>query len=287
VRRIVESTLVTLDGVIEDPAAWAGDYIDADFNKAAYERLMDAGAMLMGKHTYALLERDWAGQTGEFADRINGLPKYVFSSTMTSATWSNTTVVKGDVVSEVTRLKQQEGADLAVYGHGRLSQTLLRNGLLDEIQISVFPVIAGKGERLFHEGERARLNLLSSTSLATGVVVLRYAPILTEARQTNMAAVIRRFFELAPLPDSDAFFALFASDAILTDEDKEYRDVVGVRKWRNAVPLVAYAIEGVRQTDGATIATVTISGDFPGSPATGLEFRFELVRERIRGLHIE
>jgi dihydrofolate reductase len=176
VRRIIESTLVSLDGVIEDPATWVGDYFDDDFGKGALQRQLESDAMLMGRRTYELLARDWAAETGDFADRINSIRKYVVSSTLQTTDWNNSTIIRGDVVGEVTKLKGQTGSDLAVYGHGLLGQTLLKRGLLDEILLSVFPVFVGSGKLLFREGERARLRLIDATSLPTGVVVMRYQP---------------------------------------------------------------------------------------------------------------
>ena len=173
---------MTLDGVIEDPAAWAGPYLDDDFQKGALERLVATDAMLMGRRTYELLSRDWANQSGDFANRINGIPKYVFSSTLKSVQWRNATIIENGLLAEVQRLKAQPGADLAVYGHGRLAQTLLRNALLDEVRISVFPVFVGHGQLLFREGESSALRLIEATALPTGVVVLRYCTGAVRAR---------------------------------------------------------------------------------------------------------
>jgi dihydrofolate reductase len=175
-RKIIESTLVTLDGVIEDPSTWAGDYLDDEFEKGALERLLDTGAMLMGRRTYEMLARDWAAQTSDFANRINSLRKYVFSSTLEKVDWNNSIIVRGDVIGEVRKLKEQTGPDLALYGHGLLAQTLLKGGLLDEMRLSVFPLFGGSGKLLFREGENTRLRLIEATRLPTGVVVMRYQP---------------------------------------------------------------------------------------------------------------
>jgi len=149
---IVESTLVSLDGVIEDPAAWAGEYIDDEFQKAGLERLLVSDAMVMGRTTYELLARDWAAGTGAFADRVNSIRKYVFSSTLERADWNNSTIIRGDVVGEVRELKEQARSDLALWGHGLFGETLLKHGLLDEMRLSVFPCFVGKGKLLFREG---------------------------------------------------------------------------------------------------------------------------------------
>ncbi len=177
--KLIESTLMTLDGVIEDPATWVGSYLDEEFQNAALARLQQAEAMVMGRATYELLSRDWAGQSGAFADRINDVPKFVFSSRLTEPDWSNARIVRGNAVDEVRRLKEQVPGDLAVYGHGLLSQALLEHGLIDEIRLSVFPVIWGFGKLLFRDGERQTLQLIEATALPTGVVVMRYRAGLT------------------------------------------------------------------------------------------------------------
>jgi dihydrofolate reductase len=106
-RRIIEETLVSLDGVIEDPADWVGDYFDDAFLKATFERLSVRDAMLIGRRTYEILAKDWAAKTGEYADVNNGIRKYVFSSTLETAAWSNSTIIRGDVAAGVTPLKSK------------------------------------------------------------------------------------------------------------------------------------------------------------------------------------
>lgn len=174
---IIESTLASIDGVIEDPASWAGHYVDADFQQAAFERLLVSEAMVMGRHTYELLGGDWASQSGNFADRINGIPKYVVSTTLGNPTWKNSTIIRSDAVNEIRKLKEQTGTDLAIYGHGLLAQTLLEHGLLDEIQLSIFPLFVGHGKQMFREGQYAPLRLIDATTLRNGVVVMRYQPV--------------------------------------------------------------------------------------------------------------
>jgi dihydrofolate reductase len=176
-RRIYEETLVSLDGVIEDPAQWVGDYFDDEFLKATFERLVTRDAMLMGRRTYEVLAKDWSAQTGQYADLINGIRKYVFSSTLEVAAWNNSTLVRGDVVAAVKSLKEQDGGDLMIWGHGLFGQTLLANHLLDELRISIFPVFVGHGKLLFRENESGTLKLIAATSLKTGAVVLRYRPV--------------------------------------------------------------------------------------------------------------
>jgi dihydrofolate reductase len=168
--------LVSLDGVIEDPAQWVGDFFDDEFVKATFERLLMRDAMLMGRRTYEILAKDWSAVTGEYADVINGIPKCVFSSTLETASWNNSTIVRGDVMAGVTSLKEQGGRDLVIWGHGLLGQTLLAHDLLDELRISIFPIVVGHGKLLFRKNESTTLKLIAAASLSTGAVVLRYEP---------------------------------------------------------------------------------------------------------------
>jgi len=173
-RKIIESTLVSADGVVGSPPLWAMDYRGDEVTRDALERLSGSDAMLMGRGSYELFAATWPGQTDDFAQRINGIRKYVFSSTLPSADWSNTTIVRGDAVAEVTKLKEQDGRDLALFGHGRLAQTLLETGLIDELRLSIHPVLAGAGLPQFSNGHQTPLTLVSSKTFTTGVVVLSY-----------------------------------------------------------------------------------------------------------------
>jgi dihydrofolate reductase len=177
VRQIIESTtLVSADGVIGDPPLWAMQYRDAEVTAEALERLAGADAMLMGRGTYELFSAVWPGQSGEFADRINGIRKYVFSATLDKADWSNSVIFRGDAVADVTRLKQQDGRELALYGHGRLAQALLEHGLVDELRLSIHPVLVGSGQVLFRDGQKQALSRAGARTFGTGVVVLTYHP---------------------------------------------------------------------------------------------------------------
>jgi dihydrofolate reductase len=176
VRKIIESTLVSADGVIGDPPQWAMEYRDAEVTAEALERLAGADAMLMGRGTYELFSAVWPGQCGEFADRMNSIRKYVFSATLDQAGWNNSVILRGDAVAEVTRLKQEDGGELAMYGHGRLAQALLEHGLVDELRLSVHPVMVGSGQVLFRDGQKQALRLAGARTFGTGVVVLTYHP---------------------------------------------------------------------------------------------------------------
>src|SRR5215510_14542316 len=130
-RKIIESTLVSLDGVFGDPHIWATEYFDEEAERYALELLSTADAMLMGRQTYEFFAAAFPHQTGEYGARVNGIRKYVFSSTLKEADWSNSSIVKGDVVTEVAKLKSQAGKDLVIYGHGLLARTLLTHHMLD------------------------------------------------------------------------------------------------------------------------------------------------------------
>jgi dihydrofolate reductase len=173
-RKIIESTLMSLDGVIGDPHLWSMDYFDYEAEKFALELLSASDAMLMGRRTYEFFAAAFPHRTGDYGDRINGIRKYVFSSTLPKADWSNSTLIRGDVAAEVGRLKQQPGKDLVIYGHGLLGQTLLEHGLLDELKLWIHPLLIGRGKLLFREGERYKLKLIAQKTLATGVAVLTY-----------------------------------------------------------------------------------------------------------------
>ena len=175
-RRIIESTLLSLDGVIGSPHLWASERFDEESRAAALEQLQASDAMLMGRRTYEIFSGLWPSQNGSYADAINAIRKYVFSSTLTGADWSNSTIVRGDVVTEVKRMKEQGGKDLIIYGHGQLGATLLEHGLLDELQFAIHPVFVGDGTPLLRQGATATLELTGTKTLGTGVIALRYRP---------------------------------------------------------------------------------------------------------------
>lgn len=176
-RKVIQTVLVSADGVVGDPRRWALDYRDAEVEKDSVERLGDSDTMLLGRGTYELFAATWPGQSSDFAGRMNSIRKYVFSSTLAKANWNNSTIVRGDAVAAVARLKQQDGADLLLYGHGSLAHRLWEDGLIDELRLSIHPVLAGRGQLLFRESGKTPLKLDSVTALGTGVVVLSYQPV--------------------------------------------------------------------------------------------------------------
>jgi dihydrofolate reductase len=176
-RNIIESTLVSIDGVIGEPHLWAREYFGDEAREDALKQLLASDAMLMGKRTYEIFAKLWPAQNGPYAERINRMRKYVFSSTLASADWSNTTIVRGDVAAEVRKLKEQEGQDLVMYGHGPLGQALLEHRLLDELRFAIHPVFVGRGTPLLRDGETTPLQLVRTKTFGNGVVVLSYRPL--------------------------------------------------------------------------------------------------------------
>ena len=175
-RRVIESTLLSLDGVIGSPHLWASERFDEGSRAAAFEQLQASDAMLMGRRTYEIFSGLWPSQMGSYADAINAIRKYVFSSTLTDTGWNNSTIVRGDVAIAVKRMKEQDGKDLIMYGHGPLGAELLEHGLLDELQFAIHPVFVGEGTPLLRPGATATLELTGSKTLGTGVVVVTYRP---------------------------------------------------------------------------------------------------------------
>src|ERR1700729_3452722 len=160
--KIVISTNVSLDGVVQDPdggegfrlGGWFGQFGGKDleaWQKVSLDEALGAEALLLGRRTDEGFAPRWAARTGEWADRLNSLPKYVVSSTVTEPRWTNATVLSGDVVSEVAKLKQELAGDIVVYASYQLGHKLIENDLDDELRLVVFPVILGTGHRLFGE----------------------------------------------------------------------------------------------------------------------------------------
>jgi dihydrofolate reductase len=176
-RRIVNSTFVSLDGVINHMDRWHFDYIDDELEALALDQFRDSDAMLLGRHTYDAYASAWPGRDGELADRINAMAKYLASTTMQTAEWTNTTIIRGDVVEEVTKLKTADGKNILMNGYGPIAKTLMRNGLLDQLCLWVHPVLAGVGtidDMIWGQDVHARLALEGVKTLASGVVVLTY-----------------------------------------------------------------------------------------------------------------
>ena len=178
-RRVIESTLVSLDGVIGDPQVWANEYFDDEATALAHQQLVASDAMLMGRRTYEMFAATSPGYSSEYAKRMNNIPKYVFSSTLDAVEWANSVIVSGDPARAVAELKQQGDGDLVMYGHGPLARALLERRLLDELRLWIHPLLVGHGTLLFREGPKAALNLAATQTLTSGVVILTYRPART------------------------------------------------------------------------------------------------------------
>ena len=174
-RKLIVSSLVSLDGVHGDPQSWAGDFFDEQAVQESLATLLDSDAMLMGRNTYEYFAPVWSSPSGPYLERINEMRKYVFSSTLTAADWNNTTIIPGDPVAAVRELKDQGDGHLMIYGYGQLAQTMLEGGLVDQLTFAVNPVMAGSGIPLFRPGQRTNLRLTSVTQRRNGVVILSYA----------------------------------------------------------------------------------------------------------------
>ena len=178
-RMIVNSTYVTLDGVIQNPQDWPslGGFSDAG-NRVQTELLKRCDAVLMGRHTYDGFAPVWSALSGDpLSDRMNAIPKYVVSTTLTDPRWHNTTVIDHDPIDTIRDLKQQPGADIVQYGFGPLSRALLAAGLLDELHLWMHPFLVGSGtagDLLFRAGSSGTFDLVDSTTLDNGIVILTY-----------------------------------------------------------------------------------------------------------------
>ncbi|MBB6548574.1 dihydrofolate reductase family protein [Nonomuraea rubra] len=176
-RKLVESTFVTLDGVIGDPHIWGPAYWDEEHNAYSAKLLFGADALLLGRETYEGFAEAWGSRSGdEYTDRINSLPKYVASTTLKEATAWNGNLIEGDVATAVAELKQQPGQSILKYGSGKLDRTLIANKLIDELHLWVFPVVAGGGDRLLDGLDLTHFELLETTRFKSGIIVLTYGP---------------------------------------------------------------------------------------------------------------
>jgi dihydrofolate reductase len=182
--KIVVSDNVTLDGVIQDPAGdegfrlggWVGAIKDREqVNQAALDDAQGAEALLLGRRSYEWFAARWPSRTGALADRLNGLPKYVVSSTLQDPDWNNSTVLTGDVVDEASKLKRELNGQILVLASFQLVRTLMEHDLVDELRLKIYPVVLGAGERLFGETSDARsLRLVGAETLDGDVTFLTF-----------------------------------------------------------------------------------------------------------------
>jgi len=176
-RKLVAGLFVSLDGVAEAPNRWVFPYFSDEVYKVVSGNMESSDAMLMGRHLYEEWAAYWPDKTAEddpYADFINAVPKYVASTTMGSVEWNNATLLKGDLRTAIQDLKDQPGKEIGMTGSLALTGWLLREGLLDELSLLVFPVVVGNGKRLFDGPEQVPLKLVESAALDTGVLSVRY-----------------------------------------------------------------------------------------------------------------
>jgi dihydrofolate reductase len=187
--KIVISENVSLDGVIQDPTGeegfrlggWFGQIRDKDreaWTQVELDEALGTEALLLGRRSYDWFAARWASRSGEWADRLNSLPKYVVSSTLEDPDWNNSTVLNGDVVNEVSKLKQRVNGDIVVYASGRLVHTLLEHDLVDELRLMIYPFVLGAGERLFGETSGKKpMRLVGTRTVGDGLAFLTYQPV--------------------------------------------------------------------------------------------------------------
>jgi dihydrofolate reductase len=184
--KIVISENVSLDGVVQDPTGdegfkhggWFGQIGDKDrkeWAKVEFDEALGTEALLLGRRSYEWFAARWPSRSGEWADRLNSLPKYVVSSTLVDPDWHNSTVLKGDVVSEVSKLKQELDGEIVIYASSQLVRTLMEHDLVDELRLMVYPVVLGAGERLFGEtSDKKSMRLLDTRTVGDGLAYLTY-----------------------------------------------------------------------------------------------------------------
>ena len=184
--RIVVTEFISLDGVIEDPGGaedykyggWSFEISRGDEgDQFKVDETNNSAALLLGRKTYEGFADAWPSREGEFADKFNSMPKYVVSSTLKDPEWTNSTVLSGDLATEVSRLKEELDGDIVVHGSAQLAQALVEQGLVDELRLMVFPVVLGSGKRLFGEtSDKKPLRLSDSRTVGDGVAILIYEP---------------------------------------------------------------------------------------------------------------
>ena len=187
--KIIISENVSLDGVVQDPTGeegfrhggWFRQIGDKDreaWAKVLLDEALGAEAMLLGRRSYEFFAARWPSRSGDYAERLNSMPKYVVSSTLEEPKWTNATVLKADVVSEVSKLKEELAGDIVVYGSAQLVHTLREHDLADELRLMIYPVVVGAGERLFGETSDTKpMRLINTQTVGDGLAFLTYRPV--------------------------------------------------------------------------------------------------------------
>ena len=175
-RTLAATLFMTLDGVVEAPDKWSFPFWSEETGKFKLDELRATDALLLGRVTYDGFAAAWPGRKDEegFADRFNSMPKYVASKTSKKLEWNNSHLIKGDLAAEVSKLKQQPGHDIVIHGSPTLIRSLLPHDLIDEYRLLVYPIVLGRGKRLFDEASQANLKLAESETFSKGVVKLVY-----------------------------------------------------------------------------------------------------------------
>jgi dihydrofolate reductase len=183
--RIVVTEFVSLDGVMEDPGGsedfehggWTFEVSRGEEgDRFKLDEALETEALLLGRRTYEGFAEAWPQREGEFADKFNGMPKYVVSSTLRDPEWNNSTVLGGELAEEVEKLKESHDGDIVVHGSATLAEELIDQGLVDELRLMVFPVVLGSGRRLFGDSRKRPLSLADSKVVGDGIVILVYQP---------------------------------------------------------------------------------------------------------------
>ena len=178
-RKLIVNEMLTLDGVMESPEKWSGPYQNDEIAQDNTAGMGTSDALLVGRVTYEAFAAFWPHQIDDktgITDYLNKTPKFVVSSSLKKADWVNTTILSGDLVEEITKLKQQPGKSITVTGSAKLVQSLMQADLIDEYSLLVFPIVLGKGKRLFQDGIDSSLKLVKSKAFDSGVVALTYQP---------------------------------------------------------------------------------------------------------------
>ncbi|MEP7285583.1 MAG: dihydrofolate reductase family protein [Chloroflexota bacterium] len=174
-RKIMVTEFLSLDGIMEEPA-WTMPYWNDEIAKFKGEESTASDALLLGRVTYQGFAAAWPQSKDAGADYFNGVRKYVVSTTLDKAEWNNSMLIKDNIVVEITKLKQQDGKDIVVHGSAMLVQTLIRHDLVDRYRLLVYPVVVGKGKRLFQDETTTTLKLVDTQSFSSGVAALIYEP---------------------------------------------------------------------------------------------------------------
>ena len=176
-RKIIASFFISLDGVVERPDQWHFPYFNDEMGEVVGSGMAASDTRLLGRKTYEEFAAFWPSQTEPPADHMNGVQKIVVSTTLKSADWQNSTLIRGNLTEELTKLKNQPGKEIGTVGSATLVRSLIREGLLDELRLLLHPIAVGRGQRLFDEGiGQVPLKLVASRTFSTGVLYLTYAP---------------------------------------------------------------------------------------------------------------